>query len=105
MIAKEPFVTALTAIIDRGKHKDDIYKGMQAIGIDIVSDPLEDAIVTLLDAALDIPQPPEEGFVSWFLSGTKMPAVLHLNDTKHEARTPAELYDMAVAYKTHLEAA
>lgn len=106
MIAKEPFVAALNAILERERHRHASRKHLEAIGIDIIADPLEDVIVTLLDAALDADVPKAHEFVSWWLydssrtrEGKGKGPFIKIGKKKHYAKTPEQLYDAVVAYK------
>lgn len=108
MIAKEPFVAALNAILERERHRDASHKHLEAIGIEILADPLEDAMVTLLDAALEADVPKGHEFVSWWLYDCSRERdkkkgkgpFMKLGRKKLYARTPEQLYDMVVAYKS-----
>lgn len=107
MIAKEPFATAVRALLDRQKHRDEVYRPLQKLGIDITSDPMEDAMVDLLDASLCLTNPPAGGLVSWwlydcsFMVKDKGHAIMPLGDTEHIVGNPEELYDLAVAYNNY----
>ena len=109
MIAKEPYVAALKEILKRQAARDKLHKPLAELGIDISSDPLEDAMVTLMDAALNMPDMPTGGFTSWWLydcsmsRGKGIPTKLRLDDRELTAGTPEELYDMAVAYSKYTE--
>lgn len=109
MIAKEPYVAALKEILKRQEARDKLHKPLGDLGIDISADPLEDAMVTLLDAALCIQDLPKNGFTSWWLYDCCMSRdkgvapELILGTQKLTASTPEELYDMAVAYSEYTE--
>ena len=108
MIAKEPFVAALNVIIKRQEIRDQLHKPLIEMGIEIGADPLEDAMVTLLDASLDLQQPPEGGMVGWWLydcSSDRVkgkPTFMRLGADVITASTPEELYDMIVAYDKYM---
>lgn len=112
MIAKEPFVAALNAILERERHRHESHKHLEALGIEILADPLEDAMVTLLDTGLEANVPRGHEFVSWWLydcsrerdkQNSKGPC-MQLGRKKFYAKTPEQLYDMVVAYKNYEEA-
>jgi len=107
MIAKEPFVAALNAILERERHRHASDKHLEALGIEIMADPLEDAMVTLLDASLEADVPRGHEFVSWWLYDCSRERevkgkgpFMQLGKKKLYAKTPEQLYDMVVAYKS-----
>lgn len=105
MIAKAPFVKGLNAILERRKQYNKIKDGIEAFGINLCADPLEDVLVDTLDAALDLDVPPQNGWVSWWLYDCSLchssgkPASTNLNGKEYQIATPEELYDFCLKYK------
>ncbi|KAA0888727.1 hypothetical protein [Oryzomonas rubra] len=104
MISKQEFVKALNAILAREALRNKIDNDMAGIGIGIIADPLEDALVDVLDATLDLNHPPKDGIVSWWLyecSAVTAPRVgkCSIGDKDYTITTPEELYDYAMDYQ------